>query len=127
MPFLPLLIGLILVVQGILGVAAPELFVRTLRFIQTPPVIYLAAIIRVVFGVVLVRAAPGSRAPGFLRVFGFIIIIGGLLTPFVGVRFAHLIFDWWSAGGPGLVRVFAGVSLTLGVLVLYAAGRSSAR
>ncbi|MBA3834096.1 MAG: hypothetical protein H0X34_19840 [Chthoniobacterales bacterium] len=92
---------------------------RILRFIQMPPVIYLAAIIRVVFGVVLIRAAPASRAPKFLRVFGFIIIIGGLLTPFVGVRFAHVIFDWWS-GGPGLVRVFAGVSLALGVLLLYA-------
>jgi hypothetical protein len=120
---LALLIGLLLVVQGILGIAAPDVFVRTLRFIQTPPVIYVAAVIRVVFGVVLVCAAPGSRLPMFLRVFGSIIIIGGLLTPFVGVRFAHLILAWWTSGGPPLVRVFAGVSLVLGIFTAYAAAR----
>ncbi len=117
---LALLIGLLLAVQGILGIAAPDVFVRTLRFIQTPPVIYLAAVIRVAFGVVLIRAARGSRLPIFLRVFGSIIIIGGSLTPFVGVRFARLILDWWSAGGPGLVRVFAAVSLALGIFTAYA-------
>lgn len=118
-----LLIGVLLVVQGILGLAAPDVFVGTIRFIQTPPVMYLAAAVRVVIGVVLVRAAPGSRAPRFLRVFGFIIIIGGLLTPFIGVWAAQHILDWWSAAGPAVVRVFAGVSLALGLLILYAVAR----
>ena len=117
---LALLIGLLLVVQGILGIVAPDVFVGSIRFIQTPPVMYVAAVLRVVFGVVLVRAAPGSRAPRFLRVFGFIIVIGGLLTPFVGVWASEHILGWWSASGPALVRVFAGVSLALGLLIVYA-------
>src|SRR5450755_1089150 len=117
---LALLVGVLLVVQGILGLAAPDVFVGTIRFIQTPPVMYLAAAVRVVIGVVLVRAAPGSRAPKFLRVFGFIIIIGGLLTPFVGFWAAQHILGWWSASGSALVRVFAGVSLVLGLLIVYA-------
>ena len=83
---------------------------------------YLAAVLRVVFGVVLVRAAPASRTRKFLRVFGFIIIAGGVLTPFIGVWAAQHILGWWSAGGPALVRVFAGVSLVLGVLIIYAVG-----
>jgi hypothetical protein len=115
--------GVLLVVQGILGLAAPDVFLITIRFIQTPPVMYLAAALRVVIGVVLVRAAPGSRAPKFLRVFGFLIIIGGLLTPFVGFWAAQHILGWWSAGGSVVVRVFAGVSLVLGILILYAVAR----
>jgi hypothetical protein len=118
-----LLIGVLLVVQGILGLAAPDVFLMTIRFIQTPPLMYLAAALRVVIGVVLVRAAPGSRAPRFLRVFGFLIIIGGLLTPFVGVWASQHILGWWSAGGPAVVRVFAGVSLALGILIVYAVAR----
>ena len=119
-PLLALLIGLLLIVQGILGLLAPDVFLSTTRFIQTPPVMYVAAVLRVVFGIVLIRAAAGSRAPGFLRVFGFIIVIGGLLTPFVGVWASQHILGWWSASGPALVRVFAGVSLALGILVVYA-------
>ena len=67
---LALLIGVLLAVQGIVGIVAPDVFVGSIRFIQTPPVLYVAAVLRVVFGVVLVCAAPGSRAPTFLRVFG---------------------------------------------------------
>lgn len=117
---LALLIGLLLTVQGILGIVAPDLFVGSIRLIQTPPVMYVAAVLRVVFGIVLIRAAAGSRAPGFLRVFGFIIVIGGLLTPFVGVWASQHILGWWSASGSALVRVFAGVSLALGLVIVYA-------
>jgi uncharacterized protein YjeT (DUF2065 family) len=117
---LALLIGLLLVVQGILGLVAPDLFVGSIRFIQTPPVMYVAAVLRVVFGVGLVCAASGSRAPKFLRVLGFIIVIGGLLTPFVGVWASEHILGWWSTSGPALVRVFAGISLSLGLLIVYA-------
>ena len=124
MALMALVIGLLLVVQGIVGLVAPDLFVSTLQFIQRPPAIYLTAVIRVLFGVVLIRAAPGSRAPNFLRVLGFIILIGGLLTPFVGIPFAHIIFDWWSAGGPGLVRGCAGFSLALGVGIVYAVAQN---
>lgn len=120
MALVALLIGLLIAVQGILGIAAPDAFLSIVRFFQTPPVIYLAAALRVVFGVVLVRAAPASRAPKVLRVLGFIIAVGGLVTPFVGVRAGHVILDWWSAGGPALVRVWAGVSLALGAFIVYA-------
>jgi hypothetical protein len=122
-----LFIGLVIAAQGVFGLAAPEVFLRALRYIQTPPVIYLAAAIRVVFGVVLFRAAPESRAPTFLRVLGFVIVIGGLLTPFFGVRIGHAILDWWSAGGPPLVRAWAGFSLALGVFIVYAVARSGTR
>jgi hypothetical protein len=112
-------IGLAIAAQGIFGIAAPDAFVRTLRLIQTPPVIYAAAVIRVAFGLVLFRAASASRTPKILRALGLIIVIGGLLTPFFGVRIGRAILDWWSAGGPHFVRMWAGVSLALGAFIVY--------
>ena len=82
--------------------------------------IYVAAALRVAIGAVLVFAAAGSGLPIFLRLFGGFIVIGGVLTPFFGARFAYTILDWWKQEGPGLVRVFAIISLLLGVLTLYA-------
>lgn len=118
-----LFIGLFIAALGTLGIAAPEVFVRAVRFFQTPPTLYLAAVIRVSVGVVLVLAAPASRAPRVLRVLGFLIVIGGVLTPFVGVRGAEAIIEWWSAGGSALVRVWAGVALAIGVFIVYAAAQ----
>jgi hypothetical protein len=114
------LVGVLLIMHGLFGIIAPDAFVGVVRAFQAPPVIYVAAALRVAIGVVLVCAARGSRIPTFLRVFGFIITIGGLLTPFVGAQFAHVILAWWSARGLGLVRLFAIVSLALGLFTAYA-------
>lgn len=59
------LIALLLIVQGTLGLAAPTIFVQVIHFFQTPPVIYLAAALRIAIGVILICAAPGSRLPTF--------------------------------------------------------------
>lgn len=114
------LIGLLIVAQGILGIAAPEVFAALIRTIQAPLVIYVAAAIRVLFGAVLYLAAPASRAPKGLRVLGALIVIGGLLTPFVGIQFAHVVLGWWSEGGAAVVRAWAGFALGLGAFIVYA-------
>lgn len=113
------LIGVALVAQGIFGIAAPDEFVRVLRAVQTPPLIYVAAVVRIAFGVVLFKAAPTSRTPALLRALGSLITLGGLLTPFFGVRVGHAILDAWTASGPDVVRMWATVSLALGVFVAY--------
>jgi hypothetical protein len=106
-----------------MGIASPDVFLRLLRVIQTPPVLYFAAVIRFVFGAVLLYAAPASRLPVVLGVLGGIIVIGSLHAPFFGHRFGHALLDWWSAGGSPRVRFWAALSLALGVLIIYAVAR----
>lgn len=126
---LAFVIGVLVTVQGLFGLAAPGSFLELVSFIQTPPVIYLAAVVRVLFGLVLFLAARGSRAPLPLRVLGIAIVIGGLLTPFFGDRIADVILGSWRAGGPATVRAWALFSLALGAFILYAVtpGRTAAR
>jgi len=120
MPIAALSIGLLIVAQGILGLAAPDLFVGLVRTLQQPPVIYAAAVIRFLFGIVLFRAAPISRLPVALRSLGALVALGGLLTPFIGIPLARVILGWWSDGGPAIVRIWAAAALCLGALIVYA-------
>jgi hypothetical protein len=76
------LIGLLIVAQGILGLAYPDLFFRLVQAFQVPPVIYLAAVVRVVFGVVLFLVAGAARASIGLRILGGLIAVWGALSPF---------------------------------------------
>jgi hypothetical protein len=115
-----LLVGLLIAVEGLMGLVIPGAFVSMVRFFQLPPVLYVAAVVRVLIGVVLVRAAPASRAPIVLRILGFVVVIGGLLTPFVGARLAERVLGWWTTGGTGVVRMWAGFALVVGVIILYA-------
>jgi len=117
---LALCISLLLLVQGLIGLAAPDVFAGVVRFMQTSPVIYAAAAVRVAVGIVLLQAASTSRLPIFLRILGGFVLLGGLLTPFVGRQFAEVILNWWSSHGSALVRLFAAVSLTLGLVTAYA-------
>jgi hypothetical protein len=114
-----LVIGLLIVAQGIVGLVAPATFLQLIELIQTPPNIYFAAVVRVAFGVVLVVAAPLSRAPFTLRILGAMIVVGGLMTPFVGVRLAEIVLGWWSQG-PDIIRAWATGALVLGLFIVYA-------
>src|SRR5215216_6660981 len=108
---LALCIAGLLIAQGLIGLAAPDVFSGAVRIMQTSPAIYAAAAVRVAIGIVLLQAASTSRLPIFLRILGGFVLFGGLLIPFVGRQFAEVIFDWWSSHGSALVRVFAAVSL----------------
>jgi hypothetical protein len=111
-PVLAFLIGALLIVQGLGGIVAPDTFVDVVRFFQTPSIVYVAAALRIAIGIVLLSAVIESRLRIFLRVFGVFVVIGGVLTPVVGVQFAHAILALWASRGPGLVRLFAVVSFS---------------
>ncbi len=120
MALVALFIGLLIAGIGVLGVVAPEALLRSVAFFQVPPAIYLAAVNRTIIGLVLVRAAPASRAPKVLRIVGFIIVIGGLLTPFIGIWVGNAIIDWWSAWGTAMVRAWGGGGAAFGAFIIYA-------
>ena len=117
---LALCISLLLLVQGLIGLAAPDVFADVIRFMQTSPAIYAALAMRVAVGIVLLRAASYSRLPIFLRTLGGFALLGGLLTRFIGKQFAEVILGWWSSQGSALVRLFAAISLALGLVTAYA-------
>jgi len=119
-PVLALGIGVLLIIQGLLGILSPDVFVSVVRLFQSLPMIYVAAALRIAIGIVLFCAVTGSRFPMFLRIFGVLILIGGSITPFVGVQFAHTILTLWSSRGPWLVRLFALASLARGLMTSYA-------
>jgi hypothetical protein len=113
-------IGVFILSLGLLGLAAPQLFLQTVSFFQSPPVIFLAAVLRVAVGATLVVAAPLSRAPMPMRVIGAFIFAGGVFTPFIGVEIGKTILGWWISGGPVMIRIWAGMGMVLGGLIVWA-------
>ena len=56
---------MLLVVQGLIGLAVPDVFAGVVRFMQTSPAIYAAEAVRVAVAIVLLRTASTSRLPIF--------------------------------------------------------------
>ena len=113
-------VGFIILLQGLLGLSLPDPFVGLVGAFQVPPVLYIAGVVRMVFGAILFLAARDSRMPLALRLLGGVIFIGGILTPVVGTLFADSILAWWKSGGPVIVRAWAAVAFVLGCFIIYA-------
>jgi hypothetical protein len=115
-----LVIGVFIALLGLTGLAAPEWFMSVVAVFQSPPVIFLAAVVRVAVGAVLVLAAPRSRALIPVRVLGAFIFAGGVFTPFIGVEVGKTILGWWISGGPVMIRIWAGMGLAMGGFIVWA-------
>lgn len=62
-----------------------------------------------------------------LRVLGVIIIVGGLVTPLIGVERAHIFLAWWATQGTMGMRLWASIALVFGLFLAYAARTPPAR
>ena len=114
-----LVIGVLVLLVGAIGVAAPDVFLSVGRSVITPGGLYAIAALRIALGLVFLLAAPASRAPRTLRVLGVLVIIAGLTTPWFGVARSLAVLDWWASVGPSLRRLEAGVAVALGGLLVY--------
>ena len=116
-----LIIGLLVAALGLVGMTVPEALLHLVSMIHLPPALYLAALLRVAFGVIFILAAPSSRLPAVLRILGVIMILAGMLTPFFGVQITELVLKSGSTD-LGTVRAFAAVASVLGGFIVYATG-----
>jgi hypothetical protein len=117
---LAMALSLLVAALGAIGVVAPAELRGIARHFQTPTGLYAAAAIRVVLGGTLVLAAPTSRAPRVIRAVGVVILVAGLITPFLGLDQFRGILEWLSAQGPTATRIWAGGTLAFGCLLIYA-------
>ena len=120
MQLLALFIALLISLVGLTGVISPETLASLVRHALTPMGLCIVAAVRIGIGVIVMLAAPVSRAPRTLRVFAILAIIAGLATPFVGVEHSRRVVDWWVAQGFFWVRLHSGIALVLGGFLAYA-------
>ncbi len=110
----------LMAVLGAVAMVAPASLVEMASFVITPAGLYTAAGVRVLLGVAMLVIASRSRVPKTLRVFGVILIVAGLILPFLEVEFIRGIMDWWLALGPGVVRTWGVMAILVGALLAYA-------
>ena len=120
MTLVALIICFLTFVVGALGIASPSRLVSFVRSFQTPVGLLFAAALRVVLGVALFFSAPDSRDPELIGVVGVVIIVMGVITPFFGVERFRRLLDWWSAQGSVFLRVWAILTVMLGLSLMYA-------
>ena|ERR1043166_5189203 len=119
MRVLGLAVGGVVILASAISFAAPDLRLSLERSAFTPAGLYAIAALRLAVGLLFVLAAPASRAPRTLRALGVVVVVAGLLTPWVGVERARAIVNRASSAGPLVLRLDAIVGIVLGGFLVY--------
>jgi hypothetical protein len=120
MSLVVLLLSLFIAAMGGLAIFTPTRANDLARMFAGRSGLYAATVIRLVLGAGLLFVAQSSRAPMALRVFGGIILIAGVLVPFLGLERHRRMIDWWVSAGRTIQLVWGAVALVFGVFLIYA-------
>ncbi len=116
-----LLVALFTIGVGIVGLVSPEggTTIRRLYF-ATPGILYTAGVLRLAMGLVVILAAPTSRAPNTLRALGAVMCMQALSLTLLGPERARAVLGWETMQGTALLRVGAAVALAAGSFMAFA-------
>jgi hypothetical protein len=115
--FLILLIAGALAAIGLAALIVPDMVVASGRRMVSPAGLYAAAAFRVGISLVLLLAAPKSRAPGMLRAVGFAGLTVGVATPLLGIERAIARLAW-EAEHTTFLRIEGVVFIWLAFLIV---------
>ena len=113
--------GCFIIALGIVALAAPAALVRFVeRFWATPNGMYWAIGFRLVLGCLLFFAAPESRFPRTLQVLSVIIVAAAIGVAALGyLRLAQFI-QWWADQPKWVVQSMGLLAVLLGAFLVYA-------
>lgn len=115
-------IGAIISLVCMTGVMLPAQLLHAIRAAwQYPAAMYVAVMVRLTIGVLLVLAAPICRFPPAFEILGWLAIVAALLVPVVGRVRIGLLLDWWSRRSRTGIRLWSLAGLAFGCFLVYGA------
>jgi hypothetical protein len=113
-------VAALVLLTGVTAGVAPD-FVLSLRSLVASQLgLLIIAVLRVAIGIVMIMAAPTSRAPRALQAAGAIVMLAGMATPLFGVERTRAVLAWEAAQGPALIRMVGAVVLMIGGFLTFA-------
>lgn len=112
-------LGIFILVVGVLGFMAPGLLRKMIDWIKVGKKIYLAAVFRIIIGVLLLLAIPAvvmSWIPGLI---GTLLIISGALIFVLGMQKAFAFLDKIYTMPDSKIRIIPVVAAAIGALLIY--------
>jgi len=115
-------IGAIISLICLTGIMLPAQLLHAVRAAwRYPAAMYVAVMVRLTVGALLLLAAPHCRFPLAFQVLGWIAIMAALLLPVVGRGRIDRLLDWWSGRSTLGIRLWSLAGLAFGCFLVYGA------
>ena len=113
------LIGLAIFGLGIVFVIKPDWLKKLMDYLGEGNRLFYKAALRIVFGAILLLAAPQARVSPVLVTFGVLFILSGILMYALGLDKIKASLSWWKEISPTPLRLFALIPVFVGAMILY--------
>ncbi len=113
--------GVLILGIGLTILFSPARMRWGLKNMITRRMVPVLSILRIGFGIVFVLAAPSTRLPMVVWVFGLFMILAGVSLPFLGIERLQKRSAEWLKRSDGVIRGWSLVVILLGVLLIWAA------
>lgn len=115
------LLGILLGLLGAIGLFSPDSLIRVVtRFWMHPRGLFLAMVLRLIFGIIMITAAPQTRAPLTIEIIGVLSIAGAVALPLIGFQRMQRLIGWWTSRSASTLRCWALIALFFGLFLIYA-------
>ncbi len=120
MLFVTSFIGILIAAMGLGFMLNPSMFKQVIAFFGKGKRLYLAGILRLLIGIILLTTALRCEKPAIIVVFGILFIIGGVLIFALGLEKVKSILSCWGKKPALTMRLMGLLAFLIGVLLVYA-------
>ena len=115
------LIGLFIMALGITVLVKPKQMRKLFVFFKQGKRIYIAGVIRIIIGIILLLAATQCKMGGFITVIGIVTLVAGILIFALGKDKCITFIEKVEGFSTNVLRLLSLVPVIFGVLILIAA------
>ncbi len=112
-------IGVLLLVVAVVGLVQPQRIKQFLIWAKEGKRCYMGGVIRILFGALLIIAAPRAHFPYIPMVIGIIMLLAGIAFFVIGLGRIHRMIDWWLEKADNAMRAGLAVVALIGLLLIY--------
>ena len=121
MPKVIFAIGILIVLEGIVLLLRPDIYKRVLEYFVKGMILYLAGVLKIVFGIVFLISAMSCNIPWIIIAMGIIALAGGVWVFAVKLEKVQSMISWLLEKPPLAIRLLGGLALLFGGVIIWAA------
>lgn len=114
------IIGLLEILAGVLLIARPDFYRKTLGFFTKGKMMYLAGVVKIAFGVVFLVFARSCVRPWIVITLGLLTLAGGISCYVIRIEKLKRYIGWWQGRSDILLRSLGVVALAIGGVIVWA-------
>ena len=123
MTIIVLIVGWLILLLGLLGIASPHSLVDAVLGMSSATRFYVTVIVRIVVGIIFLYAARRCRVAWLVYLFGVIILLSGIVLLFLGAGRLDEIINWFAARSDAGLRSAYIVDVIIGALLIFAGSK----